>query len=175
MGEKKTGPGGEEQARQVRYLILIAAVLGAVIIGYNAFYVPDAELLEPAAAADFSSATAAAPEKGGEAYVPAPVSQAASPSRAPASSAAEKTSAPRTSSAGAPAGSAGGTAGKINLNTATARQLSDGLDGIGDALAARIVAYREQHGGFKTVDELKNVSGIGDKKLEALRGSVTVG
>ena len=53
--------------------------------------------------------------------------------------------------------------------------MSDGLPGIGDTIAQRIVAYREQHGPFKNIDELKNVDGIGDKKFAAIRGAVTVG
>ncbi len=168
MGEKKAGPAEDEQSRQIRYLILIAAVLCAVIIGYNAFYVPEADLLEPVAVADPSSAESAPAEKSGEAYVPAPAGSRAETSAAPVPS---KPAAPVLSSR-SPEGE---TKGKINLNTATARELSDGLDGIGEALAARIVAYREQHGAFRAVDELKNVPGIGDKKLEAIRGSVTVG
>ena len=70
-------------------------------------------------------------------------------------------------------GAAGGGGGaKLPLSTATAAQL-EGLDGIGPALAARILAYRDAHGGFRSVDELAEVEGIGDKRLEALRHSVT--
>ena len=61
----------------------------------------------------------------------------------------------------------------INLNTATAAQLQL-LPGVGPALAARILAYRKEAKGFKTVDDLDNVSGIGQKKLEKLRPLVTV-
>jgi competence protein ComEA len=66
---------------------------------------------------------------------------------------------------------AGAEGAVVHLGSATVEQL-DGLDGIGPALAARIVAYRQQHGGFKNVDELGDVPGIGPKKLEALRGHV---
>jgi competence protein ComEA len=61
----------------------------------------------------------------------------------------------------------------LNLNRARAEQL-EVLPGIGPSLAQKIVAYREQNGGFKSVDDLDNVSGIGPKKLEALRSLVTV-
>jgi competence protein ComEA len=59
----------------------------------------------------------------------------------------------------------------VHLNSATPDQL-DALDGIGPALAARIVAYRTQHGGFRSVAELADVSGIGPARLAALRGRV---
>lgn len=57
----------------------------------------------------------------------------------------------------------------ININTATAEQLSAFLPGIGEVKAKRIVEYRESAGGFDSVDELLNVSGIGEKTLEKLR------
>lgn len=63
--------------------------------------------------------------------------------------------------------------GKVNVNTATAEQL-DSLPSIGPAYAARIIEYRNSHGGFKTVEELTNVSGIGTKTLEKIRDLVTV-
>jgi competence protein ComEA len=62
---------------------------------------------------------------------------------------------------------------KINLNTASLESLL-GLPGIGESKANAIVAYREQNGGFKTVDELLNVKGIGPKLLDNIRNKVTV-
>ncbi|MEA2180788.1 MAG: competence protein ComEA [Solirubrobacteraceae bacterium] len=62
---------------------------------------------------------------------------------------------------------------KVNLNTATAEQL-DTLAGVGPATAAKILAHREQHGGFGSVEELGDVPGIGERRLEALRELVTV-
>jgi competence protein ComEA len=59
----------------------------------------------------------------------------------------------------------------VHLNSATVEQL-DGLDGIGPSLAARIVAWRLAHGGFHSIDDLGEVSGIGPARLEALRGRV---
>ncbi len=78
----------------------------------------------------------------------------------------------------APAGSApddlpSATPAKVNLNTATAEQL-DTLAGVGPATAAKILAFREQHGGFGSVEELADVPGIGERRLEALRDLVTV-
>lgn len=62
----------------------------------------------------------------------------------------------------------------VDINTAGPEELT-ALPGIGEKLADRIVEYREKHGPFSTVDELTNVSGIGEGKLEALRGHVRVG
>jgi competence protein ComEA len=69
------------------------------------------------------------------------------------------------------AAGAGTGAGPVSLSSATVAQL-DTLDGIGPTLAARIVQYRDAHGGFKSVDELRQVSGIGDKRFAALRKAV---
>lgn len=61
----------------------------------------------------------------------------------------------------------------VNINTADAEKLAT-LKGIGPALAQRIIEYREQNGTFKTVDEIKNVRGIGDKKFAAFKDKITV-
>jgi len=63
--------------------------------------------------------------------------------------------------------------GLVNINTASAEEL-ESLPGIGPALAGRILAYRDQHGPFSTIEELMNVSGIGERTLESLRLLVTV-
>lgn len=69
-------------------------------------------------------------------------------------------------------GAAGGT-GVVNLNTADVATL-DTLPGVGPVLAQRIVEWREKNGRFSSVDELGEVSGIGDKALERLRPKVAV-
>ncbi|MGZ4672524.1 MAG: ComEA family DNA-binding protein [Ilumatobacteraceae bacterium] len=61
----------------------------------------------------------------------------------------------------------------VNINVATADQL-DVLPGVGPATAAAIVAHRQQHGPFQSVEQLGDVRGIGAAKLDALRGLVTV-
>ncbi|MEX2196299.1 MAG: ComEA family DNA-binding protein [Thermoleophilaceae bacterium] len=78
-----------------------------------------------------------------------------------------------TAAGAAGATGAGGTAGgtTISLSTATAEELET-LDGIGPALAARIIEYRDAHGGFRTIDELQEVDGIGEKRFAALRDAV---
>lgn len=59
----------------------------------------------------------------------------------------------------------------VRINTATAEQL-DTLSGIGPAMAERIIDYRTKNGGFKNVEELKLVSGIGDKLFEKIKDEV---
>ncbi|MDQ1019563.1 competence protein ComEA [Streptomyces afghaniensis] len=83
--------------------------------------------------------------------------------------------------AGAGGAAAGGTAGAaasgampgapVSLNTATADQL-DTLPGVGPVLAQHIIDYRAQHGGFRSVDELREVNGIGDRRFADLRNLV---
>ena len=61
----------------------------------------------------------------------------------------------------------------VNINTADAERLAT-LKGIGPALAQRIIEYREQNGGFKSIDEIKKVRGIGDKKFAAFKDKITI-
>ena len=70
-------------------------------------------------------------------------------------------------------GPAGEGNGKVNLNTATLQEL-DSLPGVGPVLAQRIIDYRDQHGGFRSVEELRKVDGIGPSRYEELKDLVTV-
>jgi competence protein ComEA len=70
-------------------------------------------------------------------------------------------------------GAAGAPAGKINLNTATAEQLEE-LPGIGEVTAGNILDWRAQNGGFTAVEQLREVDGIGERRLATLRDRVTV-
>ncbi|MGO4341427.1 helix-hairpin-helix domain-containing protein [Pedococcus sp. 2YAF34] len=75
-------------------------------------------------------------------------------------------------SAGGPA-AAGGVGGRLDLNSATAAQLEE-LPGVGPVLAQRIVDWRTEHGRFASVDELGEVSGIGEKIFAELQPKVSV-
>ncbi|MCL2376186.1 MAG: helix-hairpin-helix domain-containing protein [Defluviitaleaceae bacterium] len=63
--------------------------------------------------------------------------------------------------------------GRVNINTATSEQLQT-LSGIGRIMAADIISHREARGGFATIEEIKNVRGIGDITFENLRDRITV-
>ena len=61
----------------------------------------------------------------------------------------------------------------VDLNTATAEEL-DTLPGIGESLAGRIIAYREANGPFRTIEQIMEVSGIGEAKFAELKDRITV-
>jgi competence protein ComEA len=72
------------------------------------------------------------------------------------------------------AGAPKGGDGKININLASHSELMD-LPGIGSVIASRIVDYRRQYGAFNRIEDLRKVSGIGEKKYEAIQDKITVG
>ena len=80
----------------------------------------------------------------------------------------------RATAAGGGAGgtSATGTSGQVSLSSATEADL-EALDGVGPALAQRIIDWRTAHGGFSSVDQLDDVPGIGPTRLDALRPHLT--
>ena len=132
----------DNEALHIRYLIGIAAILCAVIIGYNLFFVPDAAMTT-VVYTDSPSALVSTTNSG--AYTP---SQGKTASKT--------------------------VTGKVNINTATAQQLDNDLPEIGTVMAKRIVDYREKNSNFKTIEDIKNVSGIGDKTFEKIRNTITV-
>jgi len=81
------------------------------------------------------------------------------------------------SAAGGSAASAGGSVtapgAPVNINTASLEEL-DALSGVGPATAQKIIDYRTANGPFKAVDDIKNVSGIGDAKFAAMKDKITV-
>ena len=67
----------------------------------------------------------------------------------------------------------GGSDGKININTANESEL-DTLPGIGPSRAKDIINYREKVGAFKSIEEIKNVSGIGEAAFEKMKEIITI-
>ena len=63
--------------------------------------------------------------------------------------------------------------GKVNINTATAQEL-DALPGVGPSIAQRIIEYRTTNGPFQSIEDIKNVGGIGDVTFEKLKDKITV-
>jgi len=61
----------------------------------------------------------------------------------------------------------------VNINTAPQEELVL-LPGIGDATALKIIEYREKNGSFKSIEDIKNVSGIGDKKFEQIKSMIVI-
>ncbi len=90
----------------------------------------------------------------------------------------EKGAAPAGGASGAPAGAAAGVAtpgqgALVNINTASLTEL-DALDGVGPSTAQKIIDYRTANGGFTSIEQIKEVPGIGDAKFAALQGSITI-
>jgi len=133
----------------------------------------------PAAEAELDSLKLASPVTDGQTiYVPMKSSTqtgsmvAGSPPGSPVSSAGTGRNA-FTSQTGVKPFSAATVTGLVNINTADQSQL-DTLPGVGPSLAQRIIQYREINGPFKAIEDLKDVSGIGDKNFEKLKDRVTV-
>lgn len=63
--------------------------------------------------------------------------------------------------------------GKININTADINKLKE-IPGIGDVKANSIIMYRESNGNFKSIEDLKNVDGIGEKTFEKIKNNIKI-
>ena len=73
-----------------------------------------------------------------------------------------------------PSGGKSSNCSRVNINTDSVATLDDCLSGIGPAYAQRIIEYREAHGGFKSIEEIQEVRGIGPKTFEKLKDQITV-
>lgn len=127
-------------------LVAVALIACAFISGYNAFYVPQTNLPRVIYTEKGTSAEGTLPST--------------APSEATSQTAQTPARAPELL--------------KVNINTATAKTLQEQLDGVGEVIAARIVAYREENGPFGSIEEIKNVKGIGDATFEKIKNDITV-
>jgi competence protein ComEA len=169
-------PAGARPREPARAEALIWVDVAGAVIRPGLYSLPDgarvAAALEKAggvrAKADRAAVNLAAKlSDGQQVFVPSRGSAATGAAGASAAGASAAGSSP----AGASPGAAGGSGARISLSSATQAQLEE-LDGIGPALAQRIIEYRQQHGGFKSVDQLQEVSGIGEKRFQALKDSI---
>ena len=140
-----------------RVLWILALSVAAVAFFYigQAYAKPEAPTLTPVLS-DQPTTTAAT-----ESTTAAAATTAAS--TVLTTSAVSTTSAAATTTAATTLSHSGERGGMLNLNTATKEQLMT-INGIGEAFADRIIAYRDSHGGFQSVEELRNISGIGEKR-----------
>lgn len=134
-----------------KILIIIALIFCAGILFYNAFFIPDISI--PSVV--YVNSTDDASEEA-EAENSTDTNTESSSSDTSASS---KTTSSST---------------KVNINTATEKELDENLTGIGPAIAKRIIEYRNTIGKFSSIEEIKNVSGIGEKTFEKFKDMICV-
>lgn len=127
-----------------KILIIIALTLFAGIIFYNAFFVPEVSI--PTII-----------------YVDKDDSEST-----------DSNSSSSSDSGSSSSSSSSSNSSKTNINTATENELATNLSGIGTALAKKIVEYRQYNGNFSNIEEIKNVSGIGDKLYENIKDYISV-
>ena len=140
-----------------RILICIALLACACVIGYNAFFVPKVSV--PTVVYTDKDMIDSNTED--EEYIPQT----------------EKTQEVMNNISDSNEGVSSGDShqsGLININTASASELSENLPRIGETIAERIVEYREVNGNFKSIEEIMNVSGIGDKIFENIKDKICV-
>lgn len=132
-----------------KILIIVALVLCAGILFYNAFFIPTISI--PSVI-----------------YVDSDTQGSAAGGASEASEAGMSSSV----SSGSNARSSSGDSSKVNINTATASELDEKLNGIGPTMAEKIIEYRTKIGRFSDIEEIKNVSGIGEKTFEKFKDTI---
>lgn len=134
-----------------RILICIALIACACVIGYNAFFTPEVNV-PTVIYTDQDDST-----KEDEEYIPQGVGSDAV-----------------TLQSSEMSGSESDQNNLLNINTATLDEISENLPGIGDVIAERIVDYREANGDFQSIEDIMNVSGIGEKIFENLKDKICI-
>lgn len=134
-----------------KILIIVALVLCAGILFYNAFFIPTISI--PSVIYVDSNTQGGATDS---ASYTAETGTSSSPSN------------------GNNAESSGSDSSKVNINTATAEELDEKLNGIGPTTAKKIIDYRTKIGKFSDIEEIKNVSGIGEKTFEKFKDMICV-
>lgn len=134
-----------------KILIIVALVLCAGILFYNAFFIPTISI--PSVIYVDSNAQGSAADS--------------------ASYTAEAGTSSNTSN-GNNTESSSGDSSKVNINTATEEELDEKLNGIGPTTAKKIIDYRTKIGKFSDIEEIKNVSGIGEKTFEKFKDMIYI-
>ncbi len=134
-----------------KILIIVALVLCAGILFYNAFFIPTISI--PSVIYVDSNAQGSA---------------------ADSTSYTTETGINLSTSNGNNAESTGSDSLKVNINTATVEELDEKLNGIGPTTAKKIIDYRTKIGKFSDIEEIKNVSGIGEKTFEKFKDMICV-
>lgn len=140
----------DEKVSHERILICVALVLCACILGYNAFFVPEVTtptvIYSDTYSASTESSTAFDDKEDKKTNIEIVYDEIQDNNEED----------------------------KININTASVEELSEGLYGIGDVMANRIVEYREENGKFSTIDDITNVKGIGEVTFSKIKDDICV-
>ena len=148
----------DNQVSHERILISIAIIICALVIGYNAFFIPD--ISEPTVvyidedSQNTSSEMSDKDIEAAEEYEPSNLSV-------------------NSSSVSGTAASSEPGRGLVNINTASTAEL-ESLSNIGNAYANRIIDYRNNNGNFNSIEEIMNVKGIGEKTFEKIKNNICV-